>query len=119
MGWPHDKESRIFVMPFELEPGDRIAPIGYINQAVIALNAIHDKWVLKKPTQAAAVTLEPVIKHLGLMAITLSNTNMDHHAVANDLGVIFTQLMVVDDLRLVKPMFDVARARRKILGQQN
>ena len=66
----------------------------------------------------AAVTLEPVIEHLKLMATVLSNTNMDHSAVANDLGVIFTQLMAVNDLRLAKPMFDVARARTKILGNR-
>jgi hypothetical protein len=63
--------------------------------------------------------LEPVIKHLRLMATMLNDATADHYAVAHDLGVIIAQLMAVDDLRLVKPMMDIERARQKILGRQN
>jgi hypothetical protein len=103
--------------PSNINPQDRLAALRSANKALDALDAIHSKWILWKKTRPAATALKQVNDHLRVLVAALDDSTAD--LVAHDLGIIITQLMVVDELKLIKPIFDISVARQKILGQQN
>jgi hypothetical protein len=105
--------------PSNINSRDRLAARRFANQALDALDAIHAKWILWKETRPAATTLKPVNDHLRRLITMLDDPTADHYIVSHDLGIIAVQLMVVNHEALLKPLFDIASARQKILGPEN
>jgi hypothetical protein len=106
-------------IPPNIKPEIRAAALGFANQALDALAAIHTKWILWEATRPDAAALKPVNEHLRLLIATLDDATADHYAVGHDFGVIVAQLMVLKNEELLKPLMDIALARHKILGPRN
>lgn len=87
------------------------------DQALDALDAIHHEWILWETTRPAAAALKLINTHLQLLVTKLGDASADHYAVAHDLEFVVAQLMAVNHESLLKPLYDIALARKKILGE--
>jgi hypothetical protein len=67
-------------------------------------------------TQSAAAALKLINTHLQLLVTKLGDASADHYAVAQDLGVVIAQFMVIRETAFLQTLIDLEKARQKILG---
>jgi hypothetical protein len=102
-------------VPTNINPQDRLAARRFASQALDALDAIHDEWIVREKTRPAAAALRLINTHLQLLVTMLDDATADHYLEAHDLGIVVAQLMAVNHEALLKPLFEIALVRQKIL----